>query len=119
MTNENLERLPIVLATTMGTEQWTIPMPVDIPVQAIILKLLQTPGLPFRAQDDGGEAIPYRLMWKEGNRYLGESETLRVAQVEQDHTLIMTHEARAGSSGTVAPDPGLQTSVLRAPPAVP
>jgi hypothetical protein len=119
MANENLERLPIVLATTLGTEQWNIPMPVDIPVQAIILKLLQTPGLPFRAQDDGGDAIPYRLMWKEGNRYLGESETLRVAQVQENHTLIMTHEARAGSSGTAAPRARLQASVLRARHAVP
>lgn len=97
MANDNLERVKIILATTMGTKQWEVPMPIDIPVQALIAKLIDYPDLPFRAQDDRGMPIPYRLMWKEEGRYLVESETLRAAGVQEGHTLIMAHEARAGA----------------------
>jgi hypothetical protein len=91
-----MERVAIVLATTMNTDRWDLMLPLDIAVQSLVLKLIDAPQLPFRAQDDSGVRIPYRLMWQEGNRYLNESETLRAAGVETGHTLIMTHEARAG-----------------------
>jgi hypothetical protein len=93
---EDLERISVIIATTMATSQWDIELPIDIPVQALISRLIREPGLPFSEQGPGGAAIPYRLMWKERNRYLGEAETLREAGVEAGHTLVMTHEARAG-----------------------
>jgi hypothetical protein len=90
--------IPIILTTTMGTDSWDLNVPIDVPVQALISKFLRTPQFAFRSQDDQGRAIPYRLLWKEGNRYLGESETLRQANVEAGHTLTMTYEPRAGQA---------------------
>jgi hypothetical protein len=91
------ESIPIVLATTMGTDQWDVSLPIDIPVQSIIQRLLESAELPFRAQDDVGGAMPWRLMWKQRGRYLLESETLRSAGVQPNDTLVMTIEARAGT----------------------
>ncbi|MEU7617844.1 hypothetical protein AB0M91_03225 [Micromonospora rifamycinica] len=96
MTNPPLESIPVILATTMLTEKWDVNLPLDIPVQGIIAKIVANPALPFPHQDQTGNVIPYRLMWQERNRFLGESETLRAAQVEPGNTLIMTREARAG-----------------------
>ncbi|MBO4160483.1 MULTISPECIES: hypothetical protein [Micromonospora] len=96
MTNPPLESIPVILATTMLTEKWDVSLPLDIPVQGIIAKIVANPALPFPQQDQTGNVIPYRLMWQERNRFLGVSETLRSAQVEAGHTLIMTREARAG-----------------------
>lgn len=97
---DNLERINVIIAPTMGTDQFEIPLPIDVAVQALIEKLIESPELPFRAQEDSGRPIPWRMMWREGNRYLTESETLRRAGVEENNTLIMTQEARAGESGS-------------------
>jgi uncharacterized ubiquitin-like protein YukD len=91
-----LETISVILATTMGTDQWDLNLPIDVPAQALINKLVGTEGLPFRGQDDDGQQIPYRLMWKEGGRYLAEAETLRTVGVQEGNTLVMAHEARAG-----------------------
>lgn len=88
--------IPVVLGSTMGTDQWDIQLPDNVPVQAIIQRLLKSTELPFREQDDNGRRVPYRLMWQEGNRILREAETLADAGVEPSAHLIMTHQARAG-----------------------
>ena len=88
--------ISIILATTMGTEQWDLELPTTVLVQSIISKLIATAGLPFREQDDNGRRVPYRLMWKEGDRILNETETLAGAGVQPRETLIMTRQARAG-----------------------
>lgn len=104
MPNESLERIHVVIATTMGTGQWDAELPIDVPVQALISRLIDSPSLPFRRQNEAGVTIPYRLMWKEGDRYLVESETLREAGVQAGHTLVMAQEARAGTSRLAAMD---------------
>jgi hypothetical protein len=101
MSGNNLETIPIVLATTLGTDSWDLNLPLDVPVTSIIQKLIVTADLPFREQDDSGFRIPYRLMWKERGRYLIEGETLRRAEVGPGHTLVMAHEARAGALADV------------------
>jgi hypothetical protein len=102
MSDNLTERMPdqvdIILETTLGAQAWDMTVPVDVPVQALIARFLREPELGFRAQDDSGNRIPYRLMWKEGNRFLRESETLRQVDIKPGHTLIMTHEARAGTA---------------------
>jgi hypothetical protein len=90
------DTIEIVLETTLGTQAWDLTLPINIPVQALIARFLREPTLNFKPQDDAGNPIPYRIMWKEGSRYLRESETLQEAGIENHHTLIMTHEARAG-----------------------
>jgi len=94
MSTANLERIPIVIATTMATSQWDIDLPIDVPVQALIARLVAAPELPFHEWDDRGVPIPYRMMWREGARYLMESETLREAQVQSGHTLVIAGEVR-------------------------
>ncbi|MFE6745298.1 EsaB/YukD family protein [Kitasatospora purpeofusca] len=94
MTEQN--PIPVVLATTMVTEQWDLELPVTVLVQSIIVKLIATPGMPFREQDDDGRRVPYRLMWREGDRVLNETETLASAGVRPNDTLVMTRQARAG-----------------------
>ena len=100
MPTDSYERIPVTLATTMGTDEWDLQLPVSVPVQGLIARLIAEPGLGFREQDDTGAPIPYQLMWHEGGRYLAESETLRSAGVQPNHRLIMTQQARAGRSGT-------------------
>jgi WXG100 protein secretion system (Wss), protein YukD len=109
MPNEPLERIHVVIATTMGTGQWDADLPIDVPVQALITRLIDSPSLPFRRQNEAGITIPYRLMWKEGDRYLVESETLREASVQAGHTLVMAQEARAGTTGRAAMDQSMTT----------
>ncbi|WP_412543201.1 EsaB/YukD family protein [Longispora sp. K20-0274] len=96
MTSAEATNIPVILATTLGTEQWNIALPTNVVVQKIITRLVQEPSLPFRQQDDLGNRVPYRLMWREGGRHLGETETLGQAGVVEGNTLVMTHQARAG-----------------------
>jgi hypothetical protein len=91
--------IPVIMATTMATQQWTLNLPTRVVVQAIIAKIISTPEMNFREQDDNGRRVPYRLMWTEGDRLLQETETLEQAGVQPNHTLIMTHQARAGADG--------------------
>jgi hypothetical protein len=91
-----LESIPIVLKTAMGTQEWELSVPLDIAVMRLIIKFIREPDLGFRERDDNGNLIPYRLMYQEGDRYLAESETLRKAGVQANHTLVLMHEARAG-----------------------
>ncbi len=91
------ESIDTVLTSTMGTMEWDLTLPIDVPVQSIIAKFLRMPELGFRERDDAGNAISYRLMWREGERYLADSETLRMAGLEGGHRLILTYAARAGS----------------------
>jgi len=92
MATDGLERISIILATTMATSQWDVELPIDVPVQALIKKLATEPGLPFHEVDDHGNTDFYRLMWREGDRYLSEIETLREAGVQSGQTLIMALE---------------------------
>ena len=96
MTNPENPNIPVIIASTMGTDQWNVDLPTNVVVQSIIVKLLGAPELGFRPQDDLGHRVPYRLMWREENRHLRESETLAQAGVQPGHTLVMTHQARAG-----------------------
>ena len=90
------ETIAVLLGSTMGTDEWEISPPLDVPAQALITKFVRTPEFGFRDHDDNGNPIPYRLLWQQANRYLGESETLRAAGVAEGHKLLMTFEARAG-----------------------
>jgi hypothetical protein len=69
---DNLERIDVVLGSNMGTLQWDADLPIDIPVQSLIAKLISTPELPFRIQDDDDAFPSYRLLWREKERYLRE-----------------------------------------------
>lgn len=91
----------VILTTTMATQSWFLDLPTRVAVQAIIAKIIHLPDMDFREQDDNGRRVPYRIMWNEGNRMLQETETLERAGVQPDHTLVMTHQARAGEE--VAP----------------
>ncbi|WP_432979442.1 hypothetical protein [Dactylosporangium sp. CA-233914] len=106
MTTDDQGSIPIRLATTMGTEQWNIRLPVNVVVQRLIARLVAAPELPFREQDDSGQRVPYRLMWKEGNRYLAEAETLARTGVSPNDTLVVTHQARAGRKPFARSAPG-------------
>lgn len=92
-------RIPVRLETTLATGSWKVTLSTNIVVHTVIARLVREQDLPFRAQEDSGLAQPYRLMWKEGNRYLAEAETLGRAGVKANDTLVMTHQARAGSRG--------------------
>jgi hypothetical protein len=94
--------ITIILTTSMGTDEWEMEVPHDVRAQALINKVIRTEHFGFKANDDAGNPIPYRLLWKEGERYLAEGESLRAANVESGHTIVMAHEARAGT-GTGAP----------------
>jgi hypothetical protein len=96
MPDQQDANIPVILGSTMGTDQWDLQLPPNVPVQAIIQKLIASPELPFREQDDGGRRVPYRLMYQEGDRMLREAETLSMAGVQPSEHLIMTHQARAG-----------------------
>ena len=90
-----LEAIRVMLKSTMGADEWDLSLPVEVPIQAIITKIVKE--LSFRETDDPGNPIPYRLMWVEGNRYLKETETLKSADVEENNALVLTQEARAGN----------------------
>lgn len=96
MSQSESEMIDVVLATTLGTQEWEMSLPQDVAVQALIAKFVRTPDLGFRERDDAGNLIPYRLMWRQGNRFLAEAETLHLAGVQKGDTLVMAHEARAG-----------------------
>lgn len=91
----DLELITVNLSSTVGTDTWTVKVPLDVQVRSIIAKLLQTPDLGFRERDDSGYLIPYRLLWQEGSRYLNDAETLRHVGVEEGHQIILTHEIRS------------------------
>ena len=91
-----LESIPVVLKTGMGTQEWELTVPIDVPIRRLLIKLVRDPEMGFRERDDNGAPIPYRLMHQDGGRYLAESETLRKAGVQANHTLVLMHEARAG-----------------------
>ena len=99
MTTGEDNNISIILASTMGTDAWNVDLPKNVVVQSIIVKLITSAELPFRQQDDLGNKVPYRLMWREKGRHLRETETLEQAGVQPGNTLVMTHQARAGESG--------------------
>ena len=96
MEERKIETIQVILRSTLGADEWELELPLDVPVQAIITRLLRMSELGFREQDDGGAPIPYRLMWIEGQRHLSETETLRGAGVAASHQLVMAYETRAG-----------------------
>jgi hypothetical protein len=102
MPDDGLERIPLIIVTTMGTGSWEADLPIDVPVARLIRVLISTQGLPFQEQTNAGVSIPYRLMWREGDRYLAEGETLREAAVQPNNTLVMAQEARAGDARVLA-----------------
>lgn len=89
--------ITIILTTSMGTDEWEMEVPHDVLAQALVNKFIRS-DLGFRERDDAGNPIPYRLLWKEGGRYLSEGESLRAANVQSGHTIVMAHEARAGTA---------------------
>jgi WXG100 protein secretion system (Wss), protein YukD len=97
---DELERIAVIIATTMAARKWEANLPIDVPVARLITKLIEAPGMPF-GQNLEGDASPYRLMWAERDRYLGEAETLREAGVQGGDTLVMAHEARAGRAEAI------------------
>jgi hypothetical protein len=92
----SLETIPVNLTSTLGTAEWEVDLPLDVAVQSLIAKFVRDPQFDFRERDEAGNLIPYRLLWQDRNRYLSESETLRIAGVERNNTLVMAHEPRAG-----------------------
>jgi hypothetical protein len=86
----------LILTSTFGADEWELDLPTNRAVQRVVAVLLRKPEFGFREHDDDGNLVPYRILWKEGNRYLGETETLAGAGVHEGHTLVMSHEARAG-----------------------
>jgi CHAT domain-containing protein/TIR domain-containing protein len=81
----------LILTSTFGADEWDVDLPANIAVQRIVAVLLQKPEFGLRKHDGDGNLVPYRIVWKEGNRYLGETETLAGAGVQEHHTLVMTH----------------------------
>jgi len=89
--------LSVVLGSSLNAEEYEVDgVPVDVSVQALIAKFVRSADLPFKERDNAGNLIPYRLLWKNGGRALNESETLAGAGVNENDTLILAHEARAG-----------------------
>lgn len=103
MPADNLERILVIVHTTMGTDQWNVELPIDIPAHSLVAKLVASPALPYY-QNSADDSVRHRLMWKEGQRYLRESETLREAGVQPGHTLGVTNDAPAR-----VPEPAEQT----------
>jgi hypothetical protein len=90
----------VVLGSSLAAEEYEVEgVPVDVPVQTLIAKFVRSDDLPFEERDNAGNLIPYRLLWKQGQRVLNESETLAAAGVNQNDTLILAYEARAGIGG--------------------
>lgn len=85
-----LERVPVIIAATSTPDRWDVELPIDVPVFSIVKKLVSVPELPFRSTDNQGGAVEYKLFWKEAERQLAPSETLRGAGVEASATLIMS-----------------------------
>lgn len=88
----------LTLTTTMSADEWEITPPVGVAVQVLITKFVREPEFGLKEFEDDGTPIPYRLLWREGNRYMRETETLASAGVQENHTLMMSFEARAGNS---------------------
>jgi len=95
MAKSDLAAVWAILTSTLSIQEWEVVLPIDVPVQALLAKFLRTPELGFRARDDNGYLIPWRLLWREGNRFLNEAETLRGAGFEARNTLVLTTQARA------------------------
>jgi hypothetical protein len=91
-----MEMISVILASTMRTDEWEVELPIDIPAQGLIAKILTLSEFALPERDEQGRLIPYRLLWQEGNRHLKESETLREAKVQAGQTIVLTREARAG-----------------------
>ena len=72
-----------------GPDTWEVDAPATVEVHRLIAKFIKTAAFGFKATDDAGTLIPYRLMWTEKNRYLTESETLSQAGVADGDTLAM------------------------------
>jgi transcriptional regulator with XRE-family HTH domain len=99
MTSDDHGSIPLILGSTMGTDQWDITLPDVTPLTLIMRKLIEAPGLPFPEKDDRDQIVRYHLMWQEGDRFLREAETLREAGVQPGNHLIITH-AQPGSAIT-------------------
>ena len=71
MTDENnaTNTIHLILTSTFGADEWEVNLPTDRAVQVIIARLLKEAQFGFRGNDDGGNPIPYRILWKEGNRF--------------------------------------------------
>lgn len=92
----NRKTIRLILANQMMNQEWDIELPVDVSVAGLIRKFLSEPSLGIPETDDGGNRIPWRLMWDQGNRYLSEHETLATASVQEGNMLMMAYEPRAG-----------------------
>lgn len=92
----NGRTIHIRLSNTMANEEWELDPPVDVPVHALLARIIREVGA--RRADEQGGRIPYRLHWPEGERYLIESETLAAAGVRDGDSLVLTYEPRAGAA---------------------
>jgi hypothetical protein len=96
MPEENKSQVDVILSSTTGADEWELSLPTTVAVQGLIAKFIRTAELGFAERDSGGRMIPYRLIWVEQDRYLGETETLGSAGVQDGNKLVMAYEARAG-----------------------
>lgn len=99
--------LTLVLSSSVGADSWDVTVPSNVEAHRLMGQFVRSSELGFKATDDAGNRIPYRLMWEQGQRYLGDAETLRQAGVANGDTLVMAHEARAG----VLHRPGIQVTL--------
>ncbi|MGY0460095.1 hypothetical protein ACW14Y_07505 [Kitasatospora sp. cg17-2] len=72
---KSLEMGAFILGVRGATDAWDIDLPLDVEVHVIIAKLVATPGLPFVASKN------WQLLWREGERTLAPTESLRSAGV--------------------------------------
>ena len=89
--------ISVIIKTAFAGGAWQVELPDWATVAAIIRKLLKDPIFKLPEQAANGQAIPYQLLWVEGNTLLNSGQTLRTAGVQSGSTLIIQQEARAGA----------------------
>jgi hypothetical protein len=85
-----------ILKNTTSTDQWQITVPLLISVAKILQKIVSDARFGFPATDHLGNRIAYRLFYDEGDRHLAEADTLGAVGFQDNHTLVVTTETRAG-----------------------
>ncbi len=81
--------ISIRLTTAFGQDTWDLELPITVTTYQLVQKLigLADIGLPKTGAD--GSAIDYQLLWKEGERVLGTTETLDSAGVKDGDSLVV------------------------------
>ena len=107
------QTIRVVFATTLRAEEWDIEPPIDLPVGALIAKLLRMPEFCLPEFNSRLKPIEYNLAWQEGRRNLDKHETLRTAGVKSTHTLILK-PARDDSGNLQLQSQRTRTDIYRA-----